>query len=170
MCKSCFNFQNNKSLSKELFLVCAINCMSKNALSMLTGCLAFFHHMLTISAITYMEAINMARAADKVVEKIEELTDTSSAQLQEQIAQLKEDIAAIAATITQLGQQKIRDAKRDATHAYEEALQNSGDSLNDLKSCAQSIEEQLVETIRERPIASLATAVGVGYLLALLRR
>ncbi|MGU3576886.1 YqjD family protein [Brucellaceae bacterium C25G] len=112
----------------------------------------------------------MARAADKVTQKIEELTDVSSSELQEQIAQLKQDISAIAATISQLGQQKIRDAKRDVSQAYGEAIENSGTTINELKSCAQSIEDQLLETVRERPIASLATAVGVGYLLAILRR
>lgn len=112
----------------------------------------------------------MARAANKVAEKIEEITDVSGADLQEQIAQLKQDITAIAATISQLGQQKLRDAKRDVSQAYDDAVEQGGSTMSDLKSCAQSMEEQLVETIRERPIASLATAVGVGYLLAILRR
>ncbi|GAA0609014.1 DNA gyrase subunit B [Paenochrobactrum glaciei] len=112
----------------------------------------------------------MARAADKVTQKIEELTDVSTADLQEQIAQLKQDIANIAATMSQLGQQKIRDAKRDVSQAYDDAVQHGETTMSDLKSCAQNIEDQLLETVRERPIASLATAVGVGYLLAILRR
>ncbi len=42
--------------------------------------------------------------------------------------------------------------------------------VGDLKNKAQDVEAQLTETIRERPIASIATALGVGYLLALLSR
>lgn len=112
----------------------------------------------------------MARAADKVTQKVEEMTDIGSNDLQEQIEQLKQDIASIAATISQLGQQKLRDAKRDASQAYAEALEHGENTMTELKSCAQNIEDQLLETVRERPIASLATAFGVGYLLAILRR
>ncbi|MFK4825251.1 YqjD family protein [Paenochrobactrum sp. BZR 588] len=112
----------------------------------------------------------MARAADKVTQKVEEMTDVGSTDLQEQIEQLKQDIASIAATISQLGQQKLRDAKRDASQVYADAVEHGETTMSELKSCAQNIEDQLLETVRERPIASLATAVGVGYLLAILRR
>lgn len=112
----------------------------------------------------------MARAAGKATPKAEDTADISQDDLQQQIAQLKEDIATIAATISQLGQQKIRDAKHNVSQTYHDAVEHREATISELKSCAQSIEEQLLETVRERPIASLATAVGVGYLLAILRR
>ncbi len=43
------------------------------------------------------------------------------------------------------------------------------DVVEDLKNKAQDVEAQLTATVRERPIASLATALGIGYLLALPR-
>ncbi|MDR6433970.1 DNA gyrase subunit B [Brucella pseudogrignonensis] len=116
----------------------------------------------------------MARAASntaKIGKEIEEaLTDSTTEDLQAQVEQLKEDIAAIAATLTNLGSQTVRDAKRTAKDTYRSAYVQGEDVVDDLKNKAQDVEAQLTETIRARPIASLATAVGVGYLLALLSR
>ncbi|MEJ5082756.1 MULTISPECIES: DNA gyrase subunit B [unclassified Ochrobactrum] len=116
----------------------------------------------------------MARAASntaKIGKEIEEaLTDSTTEDLQAQVEQLKEDIAAIAATLTSLGSQTVRDAKRTAKDTYRSAYVQGEDVVDDLKNKAQDVEAQLTETIRARPIASLATAVGVGYLLALLSR
>lgn len=116
----------------------------------------------------------MARASTKmgkVEEKIEEaLTDASAEDLQAQVEQLKEDIAAIAATLANLGSQTVRDAKRSAKETYKSAYIQGEDALDDLRNKAQDLEAQLTATVRERPIASLATALGVGYLLALLSR
>ncbi|MFS2325200.1 DNA gyrase subunit B [Brucella sp. H1_1004] len=107
----------------------------------------------------------------KIEEKIEDaLTDSTTDDLQAQVEQLKEDIAAIAATLTNLGSQTVRDAKRTAKETYKSAYIQSEDVVGDLKNKAQDVEVQLTETVRARPIASLATAVGVGYLLALLSR
>ncbi|MCL7998385.1 DNA gyrase subunit B [Brucella sp. 21LCYQ03] len=116
----------------------------------------------------------MARAASntsKIEKNIEEaLTDSTTDDLQSQVEQLKEDIAAIAATLTNLGSQTVRDAKRTAKETYKSAYIHGEDAVDDLKNKAQDIEAQLTETVRARPIASLATAVGVGYLLAMLSR
>lgn len=116
----------------------------------------------------------MARASaktSKIEEKIEEaLTDASAEDLQAQVEQLKEDFAAIAATLANLGSQTVRDAKRSAKETYQSAYIQGEDAIDDLRNKAQDLEAQLTATVRERPIASLATALGVGYLLALLSR
>lgn len=117
----------------------------------------------------------MARETTKISKAVEDLTQgtdttTSTDDLQAQIAQLKEDIAGIAETLANLGAQSVRDAKQSAGETYKSAVQQGEDALGDLKNCAQNMEQQLTDTIRERPIASLATAVGIGYLFALLSR
>ncbi|WP_343312709.1 DNA gyrase subunit B [Brucella sp. BE17] len=116
----------------------------------------------------------MARASTKtgnLEKKIEEtLTDSTPQDLQAQVEQLREDIAAIAATLGDLGSQTVRDAKRSATQTYQSAYQQGGDIVDELCGKAQDLEAQLVEKVRERPVASLATALGIGYLLALLTR
>jgi len=117
---------------------------------------------------------DMARASaktSKIEEKIEEaLTDASTEDLQAQVEQLKEDIAAIAATLANIGSQTVRDAKRSAKETYKSAYIQGEDAIDDLRNKAQDVEAQLTATVRERPIAALATALGVGYLLALLSR
>ncbi|ACU48636.1 DUF883 family protein [Brucella microti] len=116
----------------------------------------------------------MARASEKqgkLEEKIEEkLGDASAEDLQAQVEQLKEDIAALAATLANLGSQTVREARRTAKETYRSAYVQSEDVVEDLKNKAQDVEAQLTATVRERPIASLATALGIGYLLALLSR
>ncbi|QNQ63144.1 DUF883 family protein [Brucella sp. 6810] len=116
----------------------------------------------------------MARASEKLgklEEKIEEkLGDASAEDLQVQVEQLKEDIAALAATLANLGSQTVREARRTAKETYHSAYVQGEDVVEDLKNKAQDVEAQLTATVRERPIASLATALGIGYLLALLSR
>ncbi|MBB5704200.1 ElaB/YqjD/DUF883 family membrane-anchored ribosome-binding protein [Ochrobactrum daejeonense] len=112
----------------------------------------------------------MARASEKTSKIEEALTDASTQDLQAQVEQLKEDIAAIAATLANLGSQTVRDAKRSATDTYRSAHDRGEDVIDDLRSKAEDVEAQLTATVRERPLASLAAALGVGYLLALLSR
>jgi len=116
----------------------------------------------------------MARPTAKttrIEEKIEEaLTDSTSADLQAQVEQLKEDIAAIAATLANLGSQTVRDARRGAQETARSAYLQGEDVIGDLRDKAQDMEAQLCQTVRERPIAALATALGIGYLLARLSR
>src|SRR5690606_22397859 len=108
---------------------------------------------------------------EKIEDKLDEtLSDATTEDLQAQVEQLKEDIAAIAATLANLGSQTVRDAKRSAKETYKSAYIQGEDAIDELRNKAQDLEAQLTATVRERPIASLATALGVGYLLALLSR
>lgn len=107
----------------------------------------------------------------KIEEKIEEaLTDSTTGDLQAQVEQLKQDIASIAATLANLGSQTVRDAKRGAQETARNAYLQGEDVVGELRNKAQDMEAQLTETVRERPIAALATALGIGYLLARLSR
>ncbi|ABQ60693.1 hypothetical protein H721_01622 [Brucella ovis IntaBari-2006-46-332] len=112
----------------------------------------------------------MARASEKLGKLEEKLGDASAEDLQAQVEQLKEDIAALAATLANLGSQTVREARRTAKETYRSAYVQGEDVVEDLKNKAQDVEAQLTATVRERPIASLATALGIGYLLALLSR
>lgn len=116
----------------------------------------------------------MARDPNKI-EKIEDkldetLSGATTEDLQAQVEQLREDIAAIAATLANLGSQTVKDAKQAAKQTYQSAFMQGEDMVDDLKIRAQDIEAQLSATVRERPLTSLATALGIGYLLAILSR
>ncbi|MBX8801722.1 DUF883 family protein [Pseudochrobactrum asaccharolyticum] len=101
---------------------------------------------------------------------VNDVQDESTAELQAQIAQLKEDIAAIAATLTDMGSRKINQVRQDASDAYNDAYEQGEDALNSLKSSACSVEQQVTDYVQERPVTSLALAAAFGYLVAALTR
>ncbi len=101
---------------------------------------------------------------EKLEDTLENLTeDATQSDLQAQVEQLKEDIAALASTLADMGAQTVRDARRTVRRQGE-------DAVDELKSRAQDLEAQLTAAVREKPIASLAMALGAGYVLALLSR
>jgi ElaB/YqjD/DUF883 family membrane-anchored ribosome-binding protein len=87
----------------------------------------------------------------------------NTADLQAQISRLKEDLAGLAATIADLGTEKVRGAKRSAAKTYDSARQTGEDTISELH-------EQLAASARERPLTTIAAAAGIGFLAALLAR
>ncbi|PYE88731.1 DUF883 family protein [Phyllobacterium leguminum] len=83
--------------------------------------------------------------------------------LQYQVTRLKEDIAGLAAAIADLGTEKVRDARRSAAKTYNSARRTGEDTVSELH-------DQLAQSARERPLATIAAAAGVGFLLALMAR
>lgn len=112
----------------------------------------------------------MAKNPDNTTEKTELAAENTNAELQLQIEQLKEDIASIAATLSNMGQEKLRGAQENISKAYDNLHANSEEVFDNVANCASHFEEQLTTSIKERPITSVAIAAGLGYLLALLRR
>lgn len=92
------------------------------------------------------------------------------AQLEDQVAALQNDLKAIAATLAKLGNDKVSEA-REVTKAEARQLQHQGQSiLDDVHDQAGAYEQQLKDTIRAKPLTAVASAVGIGILLALLSR
>jgi ElaB/YqjD/DUF883 family membrane-anchored ribosome-binding protein len=95
---------------------------------------------------------------------------TREQELEDQVSQLQSDIKSISETLRKLTGEKasevrdiagaeIRHLKRKGQHLVEEAQDQAGE-----------YEQQLKDTIREKPLTSVATAVGIGFVLALLTR
>ncbi|GGA96174.1 hypothetical protein GCM10011491_25710 [Brucella endophytica] len=89
--------------------------------------------------------------------------DEDTADLQAQIARLKDDIAGLASAITDLGSEKVREARRGAAKTYNSARQTGENTVNQLH-------DQLAASARERPLTTIAAAAGIGFLLALMAR
>ncbi|KKB80245.1 hypothetical protein VW35_07490 [Devosia soli] len=105
-----------------------------------------------------------ASAAARVTEKSREQ------ELEAQVAQLQSDLKSIGETLKKLtgdkanevrdiAETEIRQLKRRGQHMVEEAQDQAGE-----------YEQQLKETIRAKPLTAVATALGVGFVLALLTR
>ena len=91
-------------------------------------------------------------------------------QLEIQIAQLQADLKGIAATLAKLSNDKVNEVK-DAAKSEARHLQRQGQNvLEDVQDQAGEFEQQLKDKIRERPLTAVASAIGIGYGLALLSR
>lgn len=94
----------------------------------------------------------------------------SQPDLEMEIRQLREDVAKLTEQLQILTQHGYGTARRAATEGVEQLRAQSEAALEGLKSSAKDIEEQIVTSVREKPVTALAIAAGVGYFLALLNR
>ena len=91
-------------------------------------------------------------------------------ELKAEIAKLRKEISDLAKHVSQVGDMSARTARKTASAKAEE-LRNQGEAaFEELRSNALDYEKQLTETVREKPITSLAIAAGVGFFFALLAR
>jgi ElaB/YqjD/DUF883 family membrane-anchored ribosome-binding protein len=87
-----------------------------------------------------------------------------------EIRQLKADIAKLTKQAAITGERGIGTAKRAAAEGVEQLRAQGEAALGSLRGSAQDIEAQVVASVREKPVTSLAIAAGVGFLFALLAR
>lgn len=108
----------------------------------------------------------MAREA----KNINDTQTSSTEELQAQIAQLKQDIASLAATLSDIGSQKINQARQSASENYQDIYEQGENAIHALKNQACSLEEQVTDYVRERPLTTLALAAAAGYLFSAITR
>ncbi|AMS40543.1 DUF883 family protein [Aminobacter sp. NyZ550] len=90
--------------------------------------------------------------------------------LEADIKQLKADIEALAKQLAATGEHGYGAARRAAALGAEQMKAQSDAAVEALRSNARDIEDQIMTTVREKPVTSLAIAAGVGFLVALLAR
>ena len=86
------------------------------------------------------------------------------------IEQLKADIAKLTELLQETGQHSYGAARRAATEGVEQLRAKGEEAIENLKASANDFEQQISDSVREKPLTSLAIAAGVGYLFALLAR
>jgi len=91
-------------------------------------------------------------------------------QLEAQVAQLQNDIKAIASTLTRLSNDKVNEVKAVAKSEAGHLQRQAEHVVGDVQEQATALERQLKDTIREKPLTAVASAVGIGFILALLSR
>lgn len=91
-------------------------------------------------------------------------------QLEDQIAQLQSDLKDIADTLTRISGDKVTEARGKARTEARHLQAQAQNAIDDVRDEAGVMEAQLKETIREKPLTAVASAVGIGFLLALLTR
>lgn len=90
--------------------------------------------------------------------------------LEAEIDRLRDDVAKLTEQLTRTGEHSVSAAKRAASEGAEQLRVRGEAAIGVVKQNADDLEQQLTETVREKPITSLAIAAGVGFFLALLSR
>ncbi len=94
----------------------------------------------------------------------------ANADLEADIRQLKADIDMLTKQLAKTGEHGYGTARRAAAMGAEQLRAQGEAKLEELRASAKDIEEQILATVREKPVTSLAIAAGIGYLFALLAR
>ncbi|MBA3449058.1 MAG: DUF883 domain-containing protein [Pseudaminobacter sp.] len=92
----------------------------------------------------------------------------SSPDLEADIRQLRADIAKLTEQMATTGAHSYGAARRAANEGVDHLRAQSEAAIDGLRSNAKDIEEQVIATVREKPVTSLAIAAGVGFLFALI--
>lgn len=93
-----------------------------------------------------------------------------NADLEADIKQLKADIEKLTKQLAKTGEHGYGTARRAATEGVEQLRAQGEAAFDNLRSNARDVEAQLLASVREKPVTSLAIAAGVGFLFALLAR
>ena len=91
-------------------------------------------------------------------------------ELEDQIQQLQDDVRAIARSLTRMGQDKVDEAQRYAKGEYKNLLHQGQSVVGDVTDEFEAVEKQIKDTIRARPLTAMASAIGIGFLIAVLTR
>jgi len=86
-----------------------------------------------------------------------------------ELRSLKDDVALLAQQVTSLlgatGDETLRDAKKRARTAKKQFNGMVSDATDSVHEASETLTESLKDAVNERPIATLAIAVGVGIAL-----
>lgn len=94
----------------------------------------------------------------------------ANSDLEADIKQLKADIEKLTKQLAKTGEHGYGTARRAATEGVEQLRAQGEATFDNLRGSAKDIEAQMMASVREKPVTSLAIAAGVGFLFALLAR
>lgn len=90
--------------------------------------------------------------------------------LETQIAELQADIKSITKTLQRMGQTTVSGVKSEAMSRAHELADRGQSMLDSAQGEFNSLERQLKDTIREKPLTAVAAAIGMGFLIAIMTR
>ncbi|EKF18812.1 DUF883 family protein [Nitratireductor pacificus] len=111
----------------------------------------------------------MATTATKAA-RTQKTDEVSGRDLENDVRQLRADMAQLMTHLKEMGGQSGSAARKAAVDGIDQLREQGEAAMQNVKDSAQDMERQLAQTIRERPITSLALAVGAGFLIALATR
>lgn len=90
--------------------------------------------------------------------------------LEQQIGKLQDDLKSIAGTIAKLAERRVDEVRGKAEHEVQSFMRSGEHTVEEVQGELESIQKQMKETIRHKPLTAVVGAVAVGYILALLTR
>lgn len=90
--------------------------------------------------------------------------------LEDQVAQLQDELKSITNTLARMGQTAGSDLKSSARARADELAARGQSAIDSAQDEFSQIERQIKDTIREKPLTAVAGAVALGFLLAVLTR
>ena len=97
-------------------------------------------------------------------------TRSREQELEAQVAQLQSDLKDISGTLRKLTGEKANEVRGIAEAEFRHLQKRGQHLIEEAQDQAGEVEKQLKDTIREKPLTAVATALGVGFVLALLTR
>ncbi|MEZ5840778.1 MAG: DUF883 domain-containing protein [Hyphomicrobiales bacterium] len=107
---------------------------------------------------------------DKITQKINGRTDVTAATIEEQVSELRGEIAALAGSIASYGQNRAEKLKGKAADAGARIAGSSEEMLKAVRGELSGYERLARRRIREKPLQAVGIAAGIGFVLALLSR
>ncbi|MCX8996913.1 DUF883 domain-containing protein [Rhizobiaceae bacterium BDR2-2] len=94
----------------------------------------------------------------------------TTADLEQQVEQIRKDISALTETITSLAAGKAEEVKAHALKAGSDVAEASSNAFEAARDQVCAAQADLEDRIRAKPLQSLGVAAGIGFFLALLTR
>lgn len=94
----------------------------------------------------------------------------TTADLQRQLDQIRQDIAGLTETLASLATSKAEEVKERAYKAGSDAAQASVNVFDAARDQVCAAQTDLEARIRDKPLQSLGIAAGIGFFLAILTR
>ncbi len=96
----------------------------------------------------------------------ERISDDPAKDLEVEIAALREDIAAITATLGDIVKYRTNEAKAEARKIRRRVEREGEEALESVQDSFEAVESELKASIREKPITSVLIAAGIGYVIS----
>lgn len=90
--------------------------------------------------------------------------------LEADIEQIKADLAALVQQFQTTGEHSYGAARRAATEGVDHLRAQGEAAIESLRANVGDLEKQITQSVREKPVTSIAIAAGIGFLFALLAR
>lgn len=90
--------------------------------------------------------------------------------LESQIEQLQDDIRSITNTLGRMGQTTVNEVRSTAQRRAQDLADRGQSMLGTAQDEFTSLEKQLKDTIREKPLTAVMGAIAVGFVVAVLTR